>query len=166
MLWTAASLCFCGFLRLEEITIPSDGAFDETRHLAFKDIALDQLNYRIVARVKLKASKTDPFWVGVDVFVGKTGGVLCPVTAMVDYLVTRRPGPGPLFIFQDGRLLTRTRFVENVRAALTSAGVDSTPYSGQLQLQRAGESGMPQSRCWVGGRVRHTSYTSRRQETR
>ncbi len=72
----------------------------------------------------------DPFRVGVDVFVGKTGGQLCPVTALVDYLVTRRAGPGPLFVFQDERPLTRTRFVENVRAALTSAGVDSIPYSG------------------------------------
>ncbi len=33
------------------------------------------------------------------------------------------------FIFQDGRPLTRTRFVESVRAALTSAGVDSTGIS-------------------------------------
>ena len=65
-----------------------------------------------MVRVKLKASKTDPFRVGVDMFVGKTGGPLCPVTDMVDYLVARRAGPDPIFIFQDGRPLTRTRFVE------------------------------------------------------
>ncbi len=34
MLWAAASLCFCRFLRSGEITIPSDGASEETRHLA------------------------------------------------------------------------------------------------------------------------------------
>ncbi len=136
-----------------EITIPSNGALDETLHSAFKDITA----------LKLKASSTDLFRVGVDVFVSKTGGLLYLVTALVDYLVKRRAGLGPLFIFQDGRPLTRTRFVENVKAALTSTGVDSTPYSGhsfragQLQPQQAGESGRPQSRYWVSGRVRHTA---------
>ncbi len=57
------------------------------------------MNHPTVVRVKLKASNMDPFRVDVDEFVGKTGGPLCPVTAMVDYLVTRRPGSGPLFIF-------------------------------------------------------------------
>ncbi len=70
-------------------------------------------------------------------FVGKTGEPLCPVTALVDYLVKRKAGLGPLFIFQDGRPLTRKRFVENVRAALTSTGVDSTPYPGHSFRSRA-----------------------------
>ena len=50
--------------------------------------------------------------------------------AMMDYLVTRGAGPGPLFIFQDRKPLTRAILVERVRAALTTAGVDGAPFSG------------------------------------
>ena len=34
MLWAAASLCFFGFFKLGEITIPSLTVFDSSRHLA------------------------------------------------------------------------------------------------------------------------------------
>ena len=90
--------------------------------------------YRLIQwrslRIKIKASKTDPFRQGVDIFVGRTGNELCPVVATLAYMVQRRPGPGPLFKFQDGKPLTRQRFVARVREALTSAGVDSSAYSG------------------------------------
>ena len=81
-------------------------------------------------RIRIKASKTDPFRQGVDIFMGRTGNELCTVVATLAYMVQRGPGPGPLFKFQDGKPLTRQRFVARVREALTSAGVDSSAYSG------------------------------------
>ena len=77
-----------------------------------------------IIRVHLKASKTDPFRVGIDIFVGKTENELCPVTAVLSYMVARGDGPGPFFRFQDGKLLTRARFVSKVKETLTVAGVD------------------------------------------
>ena len=130
MLWAAATLCFCGFLRSGEITIPTEAAFDEATHLTFSDLAVDKVQAPKVLKVHLKVSKTDPFRAGVDVYVGKTGTNLCPVGTMLDYLVVRGPGQGPLFRFSDGRPLTRGNFVVRVRQALTEAGVDSAPYSG------------------------------------
>ena len=62
--------------------------------------------------------------------MGRTGNELCPVAATLAYMVQRGPGPGPLFKFQDGKPLTRQRFVARVHEALTSAGVDSSAYSG------------------------------------
>ena len=44
--------------------------------------------------------------------------------------MARGAGPGPLFHFRNGKLLTRIRLVEHVREALQRAGVDGTPYSG------------------------------------
>jgi len=35
MLWEAALLCFFGFLRSREITVPSDQAYNEGAHLKF-----------------------------------------------------------------------------------------------------------------------------------
>ena len=130
ILWAAVSLCFCGFLRSGEITVPSDSAFDETRHLTSEDVAVDQLTNPTTLQVRLKVSKTDPFSTGVDIFMGCTGCTLCPVIAMMDYLVTRGARPGPLFIFQDRKPLTRATLVEQVQAALTSAGVNGAPFLG------------------------------------
>ena len=107
-LWAAVSLCICSFLRSGEITVSLDSAFDETRHLAFEDIAVDQLTNPTSLRVRLKVSKTDPFRTGVYIFVGRTGCTLCPVMAMMDYLVTTGAGPGPLFIYMDHYSSSRT----------------------------------------------------------
>jgi hypothetical protein len=61
MLWAAATLCFFGFLRSGEITIPNDGAFDESRHLSFGDISVDRFDNPSTLKARIKASKTDPF---------------------------------------------------------------------------------------------------------
>lgn len=39
ILWAAASLCFFGFSRSGEITIPTETVYDERAHLSFGDIA-------------------------------------------------------------------------------------------------------------------------------
>lgn len=130
MLWAAVTLCFFGFLRSGEITVPSDSGFDEGAHLSFRDVAVDSLKDPTSLKIRIKASKTDPFRVGVDIYVGKTNNQLCPVTAMLAYLVIRGSGAGPLFKFQDGRPLTRVRLVTRVREALAAAGVDQAAYSG------------------------------------
>ncbi len=108
----------------------SDTAYDEGDHLNFNDVAVDGLENPKMLRLRIKASKTDPFRVGVDVFVGRTGTPLCPVAALLTYMAERGEGHGPLFRFRDGRSLTRTRFVAKVKGALTTAGVDQAGYSG------------------------------------
>ncbi len=40
--------------------------------------------------------------------MGQSGCSLCPVGAMLDYLVVRGAGPGPLFRFVDGSQASRT----------------------------------------------------------
>ena len=64
--------------------------------------------------------------------MGKTGTDVCPVNATLQYLhvVVRGTESGPLFRFQDGRLLTCQRFVEEVRKALQQAGFDESKYCG------------------------------------
>ena len=75
-------------------------------------------------------SKTDPFRLGVTIHVGKTGSKLCPVAAVLSYLVVRGMGEGPLFRFRDGRALTRSALVSQLRKALSSAGFDPSKYAG------------------------------------
>ena len=130
MLWAAATLCFFGFLRSGEMTVPSEQGYDAGSHLSVGDISTDSLDTPTVLKVRLKASKTDQFRKGCDVFVGRTGSQVCPVTAVLAFMVDRGLRPGPLFLYQDGRPLTRPRFVAEVKCALARAGMDSRGYSG------------------------------------
>ena len=130
MLWAAASLCFFGFFRGGEITVQSAGAFDPKVHLAWGDVSVDGTVPPSKIRVFLKRSKTDQFGRGVEVFVGATGDALCPVQATVTYSSRRGASPGPFFRTDGGVPLSKARFVDGVRSALTEAGIATQGYSG------------------------------------
>ena len=129
MLWAAATMCFFGFLRVGEIVSPQ-GAFDAACHLVQGDVRVNDLEDPKFVVVRIKASKTDPFRKGVSVYVGRTGTRLCPVAAILSYMVQRGGTEGPFFRLEDGRGLTRDRFVSEVRNALTRAGLDCSLYAG------------------------------------
>ena len=69
MLWAACSLCLLnfGFFRSGELTAPSESQYDPSENLLFRDIAFDDREQPSILRVHLKASKTDPFQLWVDV---------------------------------------------------------------------------------------------------
>ena len=110
-------------MRPGELTIPSATSYDEGAHLSFNDVAVDCMHNTRILRVYLKASKTDPFRVGVRVYVGRTGNTLCPVTAVLHYMVARGQGSGPFFKFENGTPLMRIKFVDKVKEALSIAGM-------------------------------------------
>ena len=128
MIWAACCMAFVGFLRAGEMTVPDEGAYDASVHLGVEDVAIDNASSPSYVRVHIKKSKTDPFRHGVDLFLGRTRTDLCPVAAILSYLVAKGAGPGPFFRFTDGRPLTRSRFVDRVREALADAGVDAGSY--------------------------------------
>ena len=65
ILLAACTLCFFGFFRADEITVPTDMSFDAGAHLAFEDVAIDSKESPSVMEIRLKASKTDPYRRGV-----------------------------------------------------------------------------------------------------
>ena len=83
-----------------------------------------------VLRVFLKRSKTDQYGRGVEVFVGATDDDLCPVRAVYSYTSLRGTGSGAFFCTAEGTPLTKARFVESVRTALSPASVPIDGYSG------------------------------------
>ena len=131
MQFAAASLCsFRFFFRSGAFNIPSVTSCNEGSHLSFNDVTVDCVQDPRILRVHLKASKIDPFRVGVNIYVGRTRNTLCPVTAVLNYMVARGRGCGPFLRFEDGTPLTCMKFVNKVKEALSSANVDSTAYSG------------------------------------
>ena len=123
MLTAAAMMCFYGFFRAGEITVPSVREFDPTIHVTARDVSLDSTTNPTVVRIHLKKSKCDQFGKGVDVFIGQTHTAWCPVQAMVDYLRRRGPRQGHLFIWSDGTPLSKARFSKCVQGALAAAGI-------------------------------------------
>ena len=99
-------------------------------HLSFSDLAADSAVSPSVISLNIKCSKTDQGRVGCQVVLGRTGDELCPVTALLNYLARRGSESGALFQWQDGIPLSKTRFVEAVRQALTAAHLPAQDYAG------------------------------------
>ena len=99
--------------------------------MSMADLAVDNATTPKVLRLRLKSSQTDPgFQLGVNVFMGRTGEAICPVMAMLTYLVIRGIDNGPLFRLRGSNPLTKPAFVSSVRGALARAGLDPTKYAG------------------------------------
>ena len=129
MMWAACCVGFYGFLRTAEFTVPN-GKFDPSCHLAVKDVAIDCHTSPSLLQIRIKMSKTDQYKHGTFVYMATTHNELCPVAAVLSYLVHHPSGEGPLFQFRDGSPLTRARFVLEFRKALSSAGVQADGYTG------------------------------------
>lgn len=130
MLWAAFLVCFFGFLRSGEITIPSSSSYDPSVHLNFSDISLNSVTSPSVVAIRLKCSKTDPFRQGVTIYIGSTNQTLCPLSALLNYIAIRGSSPGLLFHFHDKAPLTKSRFVSSFRNLLDQAGIDCAAYAG------------------------------------
>ena len=112
------------------MTAPEVGEFDPGQHLSFADVSVDNVSNPEVLSVRIKQSKTDPFRQGVTIHMGKTGGDLCPVAAVLAFLAIRGAGVGPLFRFKSGEALTRPRLVAALRKVLAQAGFKPEDYAG------------------------------------
>ena len=68
---------------------PLSPRFAEGAYLTFSNLALDSTNNLSILHIHLQASKTDPFRMGIDIYVGKMGWSFCPVTTVLRYMVMR-----------------------------------------------------------------------------
>ena len=129
MLWAACCTGFFGFLRAGEVHMPSS----EYPPLTPSDISIDSRE-----NPHLRRTKTDPFGVGCNFYLGRTRITPCPVAAMLHYLTARPSAPRPLSTCEDGAPLTRAALVTHLRTALSHAGTTTqgTAFGlGRQQLQ-------------------------------
>ena len=94
-LWAACCVAFCAFFRSGKFTCPSLQAY-KPHMLSNKDIAVDSHINPTMIRITLCQSKTDVFGAGVEIYLGRTNSIVCPVKALLAYLALRPPTPGPL----------------------------------------------------------------------
>ena len=87
MLWAACCLGFFAFLRSGEFTCSSRAAFHDDM-LSPRDIIIDSHSNPSYIQLTLRR-KTDVSGRGVTIVIGRTGGPICPVVALLTYLSLR-----------------------------------------------------------------------------
>ena len=132
MLWAAFLTCFFGFFRSGEIcSVATDSrGLSETPDLSVDSLEIDNFWDPHVVKLHLQRSKTDPFREGTTINIPCTGDDLCPVAALLSWLVYRGQAPGPLFFMQSGTPLTPPRLVTELRGVLRELGLEAEHFSG------------------------------------
>lgn len=162
MLWADCNVGFFGFLRCGEFTLPDGEQYSDVIHLSLSAVSFDADSTPSIVSIRLKASKTDPFRVGVVIHLARTGQDICPVAALAAYVRRRGTKAGPLFQWEGGVPLRKSKFISAVRQALASQGVDSTKYAGHSfrigAATTAAMHGVPESTIKLLGRWESSAY--------
>lgn len=163
MFWAACCLAYFGFLRSAEFTVPNLASYSPSIHLGVADIAVDASSLPSCLRIRIKASKTDPFRKGCFVHIGRGSFPLCAVQSLLAYLTLRGDRPGPLFLFQDGRPLSRSLLTAWLRRILPSANIQGNFSSHSFRIGAAtvaARNGIPDHQIQALGRWTSTAYLS------
>ncbi len=162
MLWAVACMCFFGCLRVGEALTPDGVEFDEKAHLTWEDVQMEGVASPSWIRVRIKESKTDRKREGAFVRLPRTDLDVCPVRAVLEFMLVRAPGRGPFFKDQDGVGLTRRNFVKEVKWALVKMGIPEAGISGHSfrigAATAAAESGSTDEEVKALGRWKSREY--------
>ena len=124
LLWAVALIAFFGFCRSGELTMPRERPLSS---LITQKCGLQQPT---ASNGSVRRTKMDQARHGVKIVLGVTRRDLCPVQALLEYLSLRGREPRPLFLWSDGKPVTKTRLVEEVRLALRGAGLPGKEFAG------------------------------------
>ena len=130
LLWAVACTAFFGFFRLGELCPATASQVQPTASIMWGDVAVDSRENPTMVRIHLKRSKCDQFGVGANIILGRTGQSLCPVTAIIAYLVIRGSGPGVFFQRPQAQVVTKAWFVDQLRSILSAVGLPQHLYAG------------------------------------
>lgn len=162
LFWAASCFGFFGFLRCGEFTVSSPGdQFDPDIHLCLSDVSVDSHTCPSVILARIKASKTDPYRKGFTLRLCATGGEICPVQAVTQYLHMRGGQPGSLFRDVNGKPLTRASYSKLLQAVTTRAGVVGNYSSHSLRIgaaTTAAQVGVPDHMIKTLGRWQSDAY--------
>ena len=129
MLWAAFLTCFYGFMRSGELYGQESDSNDQTAYLNYEDVTVDDITNPQRVKLLLRKSKTDVFRQGTTIHIGRTEDELCPVAALLSWMICRGNNPGPLFLFVSGKVLTRSMFVNKLQEAMTEVRMDAEGFS-------------------------------------
>ena len=158
MFWAACNLAYFGFLRSAEFTVPNLASYVPALHLG---VAVDSHSSPSCLRLRIKASKTDPFRKGCFLHIGKGESPLCAIHSLLVYLTLRGDAPGPLFLFRDGRPLSCALLTSWLRGILSAAGIQGNFSSHSFRIGAAtvaARNGIPDHQIQALGRWTSLAY--------
>lgn len=161
MFWAACNLAYFGFLRSAEFTVPNLASYVPAIHLGVADVAVDSHSSPSCLRLRIKASKTDPFRKGCFLHIGKGEFPLCAISSLLAYLTLRGDASGPLFLFRDGRPLSRALLTSWLRGILSAAGIQGNFSSHSFRIGAAtvaARNGIPDHQIQALGRWTSSAY--------
>ena len=125
MLSAVCTLVFYGFLRFVEFTVTSTLAFRPSQHLCMNDVIFcPEFAHSTNMTICFKYSKTDLVGKGHVVTLHAAKTLTCAVKAIRRYLQAQiYESQRPLFLFTDGTVLTRSRFISCLRSLLEKVGL-------------------------------------------
>ena len=150
MFWAACNLAYFGFLRSAEFTVPSLASFSPSIHLGVADVAFDSSSSPSCLRLRIKASKTDPFRKGCFLHIGRGEYPLCAIHSLLAYLNQRGDTPGP-----------RALLTSWLRDILSSAGIQGNFSSHSFRIGAAtvtARNGIPDHQIQALGRWTSSAY--------
>ena len=109
--------CLFCFLRIGEMV---GNAYDPSVNLSLSDVPVDKPKWPTMLKISIKQIPSKM----VDLFLGKMNTDICPVRALLNYLIRCGSAQGSLFILEDGSFLTPHYVMSTVRDALQRADVD------------------------------------------
>ena len=130
MLWAAFLTCFFGFFQSGEICTEKSESFDPSAELSVESVKVDNIVGPQVVWIWLSKSKSDQVKEGATINLLRMSDDLCPVAALLTWLIYRGNSPGPLFLFSSGSHLTHATFVGELQKATLGVGLDPNHYSG------------------------------------
>ena len=90
VLWAVSATAFFDFFRLGELLLDSPAHFTPATKSAWGDVSVDSHTDPKMIQLHLKISKCDQMGAGFDIVVGRVDSPLCPVTAILKYIDSRR----------------------------------------------------------------------------
>ena len=152
----ALSLAFFGLLRCSEYTSFTQHRHDPTVTLLTSDIRFSQDGS--IMYVHIKASKTDPFRSGCTIRLSRLSNNFCPDMLMQQFLQSRPPIRGPLFLFNAQRFLTSRDIrllLQRCLPGLAGFNTHSLRIGG---ASAAAAAGIPDSQIQIFGRWSSNAY--------
>ena len=160
--WAACCVAFFTFLRCGEFTCSSSNSNNDAM-LSLEDVAINSWDDTTIVHLTLLHSNSEIFGVGVTIHLGRTGDLLCPVSALLAYLARRPPTSSPLFLLKSGQPLSKQRLISTVHNTLGLAGVDVGRFNGHSLRIRAAtaaaQAGLPDSTIEQLGRWMSAAFT-------
>ena len=152
------TLAFYAFLRVGEMTAVTP---DSSHAIRIQDIHISNGPSGTTLQVTMhsfKHSGGSPSTLQIFPQPGRS----CPIAFITKYLQIRGPSPGPLYIFPNGRPVSRFFFIQQLQAALVWCNLDTRYYKGHSfrigAATTAAELGLSDSQIASMGRWKSSAY--------